>query len=297
VHLNFFFPRKKSAVASRVQCPRCGSFKSWILKRGGRRCANCRFDWRPERWPLRLTAREWRRLLQWFVRGAPSAAIAREAHLDRKRVLRALAVVRQRIAEEAPPGVRHAQETHEIEHPPAEAAAETMPATPPVWPPPKRPSRRSAVLGLYADQGMVWADVVPAHEAEALRSQLRRPPHHVVPNGSSRYAALVYRGRLHRVGPAAPTDVAAQPFGLVASFWSYLQRQLRTKGGIRLERLDLYLAEWAWRYNHRRLSAPEQLRELLILTRRAGRRSGTLPHPHAGGRAGDARDRTHRLHS
>jgi len=237
-------------------------------------------------------------LLQWFVRGAPSAAIAREAHLDRKRVLRALAVVRHRITQEAPPGVRHALEElehHAAEHP--HPPAETPPAS--AWPSPKRPSRRSAVLGLYADHGQVWADVVPSGEASGLREQLKRPPHQVpAEHETSRYAALVYRGRLHRVAPPAPTgEAATQPFGLVASFWSYLQRQLRTKGGIRLERLDMYLAEWAWRYNHRRQSAAEQLRELLMLTRHAGRRSGTLAH--AGGRhpGEGARDRTHRLPS
>jgi hypothetical protein len=240
-----------------------------------------------------LSAREWRRLLQWFVRGAPSASIAREAHLDRKRVLRALAVVRQRITQEAPPGVRHALEElehHVTEHP----EVETPPAEPSATTPPKRPSRRSAVLGLYADHGQVWADVVPAGEASELRNQLRRPPHQLNPaNGTSRYAALVYRGRLHRVAPPDPaTEPAQQPFGLVASFWSYLQRQLRTKGGIRLERLDMYLAEWAWRYNHRRQSATEQLRELLQITRR-GRRIGTIPHDQSTRRHGAEPVRTH----
>jgi hypothetical protein len=149
------------------------------------------------------------------------------------------------------------------------------------------------VLGLYADHGQVWADVVPLDEANQLRNQLRRPPHHVITeNGISRYVALVYRGRLHRVVPPSAGEPATQPFGLVASFWSYLQRQLRTKGGIRLERLDMYLAEWAWRYNHRRQSAADQLRELLVLTRR-GRRSGTLPHEHPRHPPEDEHARTH----
>ena len=34
-------------------------------------------------------------------------------------------------------------------------------------------------------------------------------------------------------------------------FWGYLKRRLAAKGGIRKERLPLYLAEYAWRYNHR----------------------------------------------
>jgi len=72
----------------------------------------------------------------------------------------------------------------------------------------------------------------------------------------------VYRGRLYR---NAEADAERAPFGQIEAFWAYLQRQLRAKGGIRRERLTLYLAEYAWRYNHRRLSPGEQVRELLSL--------------------------------
>jgi hypothetical protein len=234
-------------------------------------------------------------LLEWFVRGAPSATIAREAHLDRKRVLRALAIVRQRLTEEAPPVVHGGEaeahpepppQLHEDVHEAPEAAhvethpgeADVAPDAATTWQPSPKPSRRSAVLGLYAEQGQVWADVVPQPEADALRARLRHHPRHALTwNGGSRYAAVAYRGRLHRVIPPSGASRATPSFGLLESFWAYAQRQLRGKGGIRLSRLDLYLAEWAWRYNHRRQSPDEQLKELLTLTRRAGRRSGTFP--------------------
>src|SRR5689334_2949250 len=72
------------------RCPHCGSLKSWRLKDGRRRCARCRRDWRPERLPLRLSAREWKEVLRWFLRDATGAEVARQTGLDRKRVLRAL---------------------------------------------------------------------------------------------------------------------------------------------------------------------------------------------------------------
>ena len=34
-------------------------------------------------------------------------------------------------------------------------------------------------------------------------------------------------------------------------FWGYLKRRLSAKGGIRKERLPLYLAAIVWQYNHR----------------------------------------------
>lgn len=79
-------------VALRLQCPRCGARTFWILKDGRRRCTRCRFDWRPGRLPLRLTAQQWRSILRWFARGAPKptqlsdAAPSRTARMRRSRL-------------------------------------------------------------------------------------------------------------------------------------------------------------------------------------------------------------------
>src|SRR5437899_12353975 len=83
-------------------CPRCMHTKSWALRRDKRRCAACRYEWRPDGLPLRLTVAEWRRLLRWFVLGQSAAVIAREARLERTRVLRALLLLRERMAAEIP---------------------------------------------------------------------------------------------------------------------------------------------------------------------------------------------------
>jgi transposase-like protein len=51
-------------------------------------------------------------------------------------------------------------------------------------------------------------------------------------------------------------------------FWDYLRRRFAAKGGIRRERLPLYLAEYVWRFNHRRLSVDQQVQRLMDLLRR-----------------------------
>ena len=48
-------------------------------------------------------------------------------------------------------------------------------------------------------------------------------------------------------------------------FWGYLKRMLAAKGGIRQERLPLYLAEYVWRYNHRELEIRDQIKLVLTL--------------------------------
>ena len=259
------------SVASRLTCPRCGGRKTWRLRRGGRRCARCRFEWRPGRWPLRLTAAEWRRLLQWFVRGVSSAAIARETRLDRKRVLRALAVARARIASAAPLPIRSLGGGR-----PLQVTANGHGAA--AGRPGARPTRRTAMVGIYATHGLVWAEVVRAADAPAVRERLLdRADRHEGRHSCPRYAAIVHRGSLHRLAPEPGIQPSSASFGLVESFWAFALGQLGARGGIRLARLDLYLAECAWRYNHRRETSAERLRGLLALTRYAGRASGTLP--------------------
>jgi hypothetical protein len=106
---------------------------------------------------------------------------------------------------------------------------------------------REATIGLFVEHGLVGAEVV--NERDRSRAV-------------SRYGALVQRGRLHRLDSAGGGRV---PFGQIEAFWSYLQRHLRSKGGIRAASLPLYLSEFVWRYNHRKLTASDQAHELLRL--------------------------------
>jgi hypothetical protein len=217
--------------------------------------------------PLRLTTPQWRLVLRWFVRGMSSAQIAHETRLDRKRILRALLVVRRRMSELAPrelPSVHEGEEEDALDAAPAGAARTRMP-----------------VLAIYESHGRFWVQVVSERDATRIARAVReRGPEGLELPGIGPYSAIVYRRRLYRMteGGAGSSSAA---FGQVEAFWSYLQRQLRSKGGIRRARRYLYLAEYAWRYNHRKLSPDEQVRELMRLVRQPprGGRNNPLPRP------------------
>jgi hypothetical protein len=106
---------------------------------------------------------------------------------------------------------------------------------------------REATIGLFVARGLVGAEVVGERDRTKVQD---------------RYSAVAQRGRLHRRESAGAARV---PFGQIEAFWSYLQRRLRSKGGIRAASLPLYLAEFVWRYNHRKLTAAEQTHDLLRL--------------------------------
>ncbi len=79
--------------------------------------------------------------------------------------------------------------------------------------------------------------------------------------------ALAAGGYVHRLVDHSQTfnDRQGSHVNGLEAFWGYLQRRLAAKGGVRRERLPLYLGEYVWRYKHRRLSGTEQVRSLLKL--------------------------------
>lgn len=252
-----------------IRCPRCQGAKSWAVRRGKRKCAGCRYEWDPHRLPLHLTRSEWKRLLRWFILGQGSAGIAREAHLGREQVLRALAIVREIMVHDIPPVF---DGTVEIDETYLGGSWRN-----------KRKGRRSqgskrgrgtakqAVFGILCRNGQVWAEIVPNVEADTLLPLLKKrvTPGAIVCSDTFRsYTGVAAKGYVHRLVKHEQqkySDGQGNHINGLEGFWGYLKRMLASKGGVRQERLPLYLAEYVWRYNHRRLSVRDQIDCILSL--------------------------------
>ena len=238
------------------------------IRRGKRRCAACHYEWLPKTLPLHLTLLEWRRLLRWFFLGQSAAVIAREAHLERKRVLRALLLVRQAMGQDLPPvfsGVVEIDETYLGGAWKNGRRAERGQGTRR-----GRGTSKQAVFGILCRVGQVWAEIVPNVEARTLLPLLRQRVNigsTVCSDTFSSYTGVAARGYVHRLVDHSQvfSDCHGSHINGLEGFWGYLKRRLASKGGIRRERLSLYLAEYVWRYNHRSLPVKEQINQLLKL--------------------------------
>ncbi|MEE8470696.1 MAG: transposase, partial [Dehalococcoidia bacterium] len=78
-------------------------------------------------------------------------------------------------------------------------------------------------------------------------------------------AARDYVHRLMKHDQQEYVDAQGHHINGLEGFWGYLKRRLAAKGGIRRERLPLYLAEYVWRYNHRDVEIKDQIKLLLSL--------------------------------
>ena len=134
-----------------------------------------------------------------------------------------------------------------------------------------RGTSKQPVFGIYARKGIVWAEIVDDVEATTLlpliRKQVRKDST-VCSDTFRSYTGVATQGYVHRLvdhGKGEYSDHKGTHINGLEGFWGYLKRQLAAKGGIRRDRLSLYLAEYVWRYNNRKLLVDRQVKTLLGL--------------------------------
>lgn len=109
---------------------------------------------------------------------------------------------------------------------------------------------KEPVIGILAKENKVFAKILN-FEPEEINSVLKEGVK--TQEEWMKNFALVYKNSFYRLVPKKSSEIDA-----LEVFWGYLKRKLSEKGGIRKEKLDLYVGEYAWRFNHRSLSIKEQ---------------------------------------
>ncbi len=252
-----------------IQCPKCRSKKVYLMGTGKRRCARCRYDFTPHRLPLHLTREQWKEIIRWFLLEQSSHNIALRTSLERGRVLRALTIIRRSLIRDVPEvfsGTVEVDETYlggqwrnkrKIVR---DAGTKRG-----------RGTKKQPVFGILCRNGTVWAEVVNDVEAGTLQPLITRQvsPGSVVCSDTWRaYTGIASRGFVHRLvnhGEKQYSDGKGNHINGLEGFWGYLKRKLASKGGIRREKLPLYLGEYVWRYNHRKESDMMKIKRILKL--------------------------------
>ena len=251
---------------SRISCPKCGHKISWSVRRSKRVCTKCRHEWNPISLPLRLTRTQWKQILKWFVLGLSSNKIAEQTGITKPRILRALMHVRLAMSKDVPDilsGTVEVDETYiggQWKNKRKKQRAKGTKRG--------RGTRKQPVFGIYARRGMVWAEIVDDVESKTLQPLIRKK----VRKGSiinsdtwKGYTGIAMQGYVHRLVKHNKGEFSNGKTHIngLEGFWGYLKRQLAAKGGIRRERLNLYLSEYVWRFNHRKMSVNDQVKKLL----------------------------------
>lgn len=258
-----------------VKCRRCGRKKFWKIRRGKLRCKNCLYEFPFKRKLLGLTRYQWKELLRWFLRCQSVDVVVEETGISKYRVLKVLDSVRQVMIYDIPEifeGVIEVDETYLGGQKKNKRKGQLKKDQKVFGKESKRGfgTTKQPVFGILARSGKVFAKLVDDVEAENLIPIIEKK----VKKGAKicsdtwrAYTGLATKGYVHRTVEHGEKEYVRGKNHIngLEGFFGYLKRQLVSRGGIRRERLPLYLAEYVWRYNNREIPIGRQISKLINL--------------------------------
>jgi len=254
-------------VIMKKKCPRCDNTKLYEVRRNKLKCSACKYEWRPDRFPLLLNRKQWREIIRFLVLGLSSNKISEQTGLNINRISRALTIIRKAMYSWKPEpfsGIVEVDETYlggQWKNKRQENRAQSTKRG--------KGTSKQPVFEILCRDGYVWAEVVADTATETLMPIILgkvEPGSVVCSDNWKAYTGVASSGFVHRLvdhGRCEWSDHKGGHVNGLEGFWGYLKRQLASKGGIRRERLPLFLAEYVWKYNHRKETTSYQVRLLL----------------------------------
>lgn len=133
---------------------------------------------------------------------------------------------------------------------------------------------KQSVFGILCRTGKIYTEIVPDTEAKDWQPLILRQVKKgstIWSDGWRAYTGLAAKGYLHRLRDDQAKEYSNKKGSHINSlegFWGYLKRKLAAKGSIRKEKLSIYLGEYVWLFNHRKLPFKEQQKILFKLFKR-----------------------------
>ena len=263
------------------RCPHCGHARSYAVRRFHRKCKQCRREWSTgSQYPVdgfRLTRREWKQVIEVFLRDGTARAIPRERGLSWPTAQRCATTIREVMSADVPTifrGICESDETYigglrrnkklHIRAKPSKRGRGTL---------------KQAIFGVYErDRGMVVSWLVPNIKMSTTLPYILD----TVESGSTIYTddfpgyrQLPSHGYCHDFvkhseGEYVRGEVHTQNLD---GYWGQLKKFLANRGGIQRQYLYRFVGEHNWRYNFRNLTRREQVKRIYsFLTRFGGRK-------------------------
>lgn len=261
-------------------CPHCGYARSWVIRRHHRKCKSCRREWSPENYHpvygFRLARREWLSILKNFLRDGTIMAVSRECRLAYATAQHCVWLIRTIMASDVPElfcGTCEADETYVGGSWKNKAIHIRRRGTKR-----GRGTSKQAIFGIYQrNPQLVRIWLVANTKGRTTLPIIREtvlPGSSVYTDGHKGYRRLPHYYYLHQwvdheAGEYVRGNVHTQG---IDGYWGLLKTHLDSIGGIRKERLTLFIGEHQWRYNFRYLSREEQTKYLYQLLKRFGGR-------------------------
>lgn len=256
-------------------CSRCGNRKFYRVRRSKLRCKNCLYEFKPTIGGLRLKRNQWKKFFTWFVLDHSQRIIKEQTGLSHHSVFRAARITRKVMLKDMPAvfeGIVEVDETYLGGQKKNKRKSQLRKDKETYGKRSKRGfgTTKQPVFGILARSGKVHAELVDDTEAKDLIPIITKK----VKSGTRicsdtwrAYTGLATKGYVHRTVEHQKKEYTRgrNHINGLEGFWGYLKRKLAAKGGIQRKYLHLFLGEYVWRYNHRKMNTKEKVNRLLKL--------------------------------
>lgn len=258
-------------VYGRLKCPRCSKIKFWQTANGRYKCQNCKTLYTYRKNPLSLSGKVLKQVVSEFLLEHSTNIILDRVPISKYKLLKMLTLLRTAMTKDIPEvfsGIVEVDETYiggqwknkRLKTKRNEVKSKRG-----------RGTTKQPAFGILCRSGLVWAEMVSGVEAEDLQPRIEKQ----VEKGTTvcsdtwrGYTGIASRGYVHRLvnhSKGEYSDRKGSHINGLEGFWGYLKRKLAQRGGVRKKKLHLYLGEYVWRYNHRKLSFQNQEKALLTI--------------------------------
>jgi transposase-like protein len=248
----------------KFKCPKCDRRDFWKLSDGRLKCRACRKISTAKDNLLNIPPKILKEIISEFLLEHSTNIILDRVNVSKYKLLKTLTLLRVAMTKDIPDvfsGIVEVDETYlggQWKNKPLKVRKQAKKSKK------GRGTTKQPAFGILCRNGKVWAELVSGVEAEDLQPRIEKQ----VEKGSTvcsdtwrGYTGIAAKGYVHRMvahGKQEYSDKRGGHINGLEGFWGYLKRKLAAKGGIRREKLHLFLGEYIWRYNHRKLNFKEQ---------------------------------------
>jgi len=248
---------------------------------GKKRCSKCGFEF--PHWiikGIRLKKKKWKKIIEWFLLERSGLWIAERVGLGKNQTYHALKKIRQVLVLDIPKefsGTVEVDETYLGGQKKNKRKSQLKKDKHIYGKESKRGfgTTKQPVFGILCRSGKVHAELVDKTEASDLIPIITKKVKlgsRICSDTYRSYTGLAAMDYVHRTVNHGQHEYAKGKNHIngLEGFWGYLKRKLAAKGGVQRKYLCLFLGEYVWRYNYRKLNFKEKTNRILKLLKSSG---------------------------
>lgn len=248
----------------KLNCKNCNSKKFWRLNDGRFKCKKCFLKFSPNKNKIKISNKLLKQIISEFVLEHSTNTILDRVNISKYKLLKILTLIRIEMTKDIPKifeGIVEVDETYlggQWKNKRLSVKKQQKQSKK------GRGTTKQPAFGILCRNGTVWAELVSGVEASDLQPRIQKQ----VKKGSTvcsdtwrGYTGIAQKGYVHRLVNHSKneySDMRGNHINGLEGFWGYMKRRLSARGGVRREKLHLFLGEYVWKYNHRKLNFKER---------------------------------------